>query len=166
MFTYITKLILVLFSSTYECVAGSVNHPRFTNSSWFKKLAPTIIVALFTVSGLLTSHLLQEMEKVDSLEKQLQELKLKSLAPSEEQNKNVLLLTTCTANLKAAGQRYLDLEGNYKLLQQEVITLRERLIKQPTVPEPTKLEPQKKDILIESSNRRLKRLGDKKDDSD
>lgn len=165
MLAYFTKLGLVLFSSMYEWIAGGFNHPRFTNSSWFRTIAPIAIVGLIMVSGLLTTHLVEQMEKVDALEKQLQELKIKSLAPSEEQSKNNLLLATCTANLKAAEQRYSDLDGNYKLLQQEVVTLRERLIKQPDPVTPVVPEKRKKDDLIESSNRRLKRLGDKKDDS-
>lgn len=164
MLAYITKIVLVLFSSLHEWIAGGFNHPRFTNSSWFRTFAPVALMGMTLALGTLTSHYLDELNKTEALQKEIDKLQVQLSVPSKELSENSVLLATCKAQLEASDQRYKDLDRSFQAAQTENAALRERLLKDPEPVKPKPPEVKKNDSILESSNRRLKRLGDKKDD--
>lgn len=158
------ELISAIFHTLHEWISGIVNHPRFGNSKRFKLIAPGLITGLLALFGVAVTAYFNAERQIAKLEKDISELKIQQMAPSKESAGKDVKIAELQATLTAQREKITDLEKQLTDIKTENVSLRERVFnKDPVKPAPVE-KPKHSDSILESSNRRLKRLGDKKDD--
>lgn len=158
------ELFFAIFHALHEGISGQFNHPRFGNGKAFRFIAPILITALFLALGATVTLWYESHKQVGKLEKDITSLKFQQLTPTKEANDKLIELAKLQASYDAQKERITDLERQLTEVKTENISLRERVFNKDPVKRVPVEKPKNSDSILESSNRRLKRLGDKKDD--
>ncbi len=158
------ELIFAIYNSLHEAISGAVNHPRFGNSKKFRFFAPSIIIGLISINGAIITVYIGATDQIKKLEKEILELRIQQLAPKKETSDKDVKIAELQTFLTAQKDRIADLEKQIADLKTENASLRERVFNKEPVKQVPVEKPKNSDSILESSNRRLKRLGDKKDD--